>query len=93
MMDLGQPMHAYDLAKIDQGIRVRMAGSGERLTLLDDQEYALDPEMLVIADARGPIGLAGIMGGRATAISDATSDVLLEAAHFAPDAIAVPITA
>ena len=88
MMDLGQPMHAYDLAKIDQGIRVRMAESGERLTLLDDREHVLDPQMLVIADAGGPIGLAGIMGGRATAISDATNDVLLEAAHFAPDAVA-----
>jgi len=88
MMDLGQPMHAYDLAKLDQGIRVRLAKAGERLMLLDDREYALDPQHLVIADARGPIGLAGIMGGRGTAISDATSDVLLEAAHFAPDAIA-----
>jgi phenylalanyl-tRNA synthetase beta chain len=88
MMDLGQPMHAYDLAKLSEGIRVRMAKPGERLMLLDDKEYGLDPDALVIADARGPIGLAGIMGGRATAISDATGDVLLEAAHFAPDAIA-----
>jgi phenylalanyl-tRNA synthetase beta chain len=88
MMDLGQPMHAYDLAKLSEGIRVRMAQPGERLTLLDDKEYGLDSDALVIADARGPVGLAGIMGGRATAISDATGDVLLEAAHFAPDAIA-----
>jgi phenylalanyl-tRNA synthetase beta chain len=88
MMDLGQPMHAYDLAKLDQGIRVRLAKPGERLTLLDDQEYTLEPEHLVIADAHGAIGLAGIMGGRGTAISDSTVDVLLEAAHFAPDAIA-----
>ncbi len=88
MMDLGQPMHAYDLAKLSEGIRVRMAKSKERITLLDDKEYELDPDCLVIADARGPIGLAGIMGGRGTAISDATGDVLLEAAHFAPDAIA-----
>ena len=87
MMDLGQPMHAYDLARLRQGIRVRAAKSGERLTLLDDKEYELDPDFLVIADARGAIGLAGIMGGRVTAISDATSDVLLESAHFAPDAI------
>jgi phenylalanyl-tRNA synthetase beta chain len=88
MMDLGQPMHAYDLAKLAEGIHVRMAGPKERITLLDDKEYELDPEHLVIADARGAIGLAGIMGGRGTAISDATSDVLLEAAHFVPDAIA-----
>jgi phenylalanyl-tRNA synthetase beta chain len=88
MMDLGQPMHAYDLAKVDQGIRVRPAKPGELLTLLDDKEYELEPEFLVIADGRGAIGLAGIMGGRRTAISDSTSDVLLESAHFAPDAVA-----
>jgi phenylalanyl-tRNA synthetase beta chain len=88
MMDLGQPMHAYDLARIDEGIRVRAAKIGERLTLLDDKEHVLDPDFLVIADARGAIGLAGIMGGRETAISDATTDVLLEAAHFVPEAIA-----
>ncbi len=88
MMDLGQPMHAYDLAKLSEGIRVRMAKAEERITLLDDKDYEFDPDCLVIADARGAIGLAGIMGGRGTAISDATTDVLLEAAHFAPDAIA-----
>jgi len=88
MMDLGQPMHAYDLARVDAGIRVRPAAPEERLTLLDDKEYELDPGFLVIADARGAIGLAGVMGGRGTAISDSTRDVLLEAAHFAPDAVA-----
>src|SRR5260221_228737 len=88
MMDLGQPMHAYDLARVDAGIRVRPAAPKERLTLLDDKEYELDPGFLVIADARGAIGLAGVMGGRRTAISDSTRDVLLEAAHFAPDAVA-----
>jgi len=88
MMDLGQPMHAYDLARVDEGIRVRLAKPGDRLTLLDDKEYVVDPDFLVIADARGAIGLAGVMGGRGTAISDSTTDVLLEAAHFTPDAIA-----
>src|SRR5882672_437579 len=88
MMDLGQPMHAYDLAKLAAGISVRPAMPNERITLLDDKEYALDPDCLVIADARGAIGLAGVMGGRATAIDDTTHDVLLESAHFAPDAIA-----
>jgi phenylalanyl-tRNA synthetase beta chain len=88
MMDLGQPMHAYDLARLTDGIRVRQARVGERLTLLDDKEYMLDPDCLVIADARGAVGLAGVMGGRDSAIGDATRDVLLEAAHFAPDAIA-----
>src|SRR3984957_16909729 len=88
MMDLGQPMHAYDLAKLAEGIRVRLAEPRERITLLDDKEYELDPEYLVIADARGAIGVAGVMGGRRTAISDATSDVLLESAHFSPQAVA-----
>ncbi len=88
MLDLGQPMHAYDLAQVAQGIRVRMAAPQERITLLDDKEYALEPDFLVIADAHGAIGLAGVMGGRATAINDSTRDVLLESAHFAPAAIA-----
>jgi phenylalanyl-tRNA synthetase beta chain len=88
MMELGQPMHAYDVAKLKQGITVRQAKSAERITLLDDKEYALSPEFLVIADAGGPVGLAGIMGGRPTAIASTTTDVLLEAAHFVPDAIA-----
>jgi len=88
MMELGQPMHAYDVAKLTQGIVVRMAKPKERITLLDDKEYELDPEFLVIADAHGAVGLAGIMGGRATAIADSTTDVLLESAHFAPDTIA-----
>ena len=61
---------------------------GERITLLDDQEYALDPEFMVIADESGAIGLAGIMGGRATAIGDRTTEVLLESAHFTPEAVA-----
>jgi phenylalanyl-tRNA synthetase beta chain len=87
MSELGQPMHAYDLAKLSRGISVRQAGSKERITLLDDKEYELDQEYLVIADASGAIGLAGIMGGRATAISDSTTEVLLESAHFAPEAI------
>ena len=62
--------------------------ANERLTLLDDREYVLDPDFMVIADESGAIGLAGIMGGRATAIGEGTTDVLLEAAHFTPDAVA-----
>jgi phenylalanyl-tRNA synthetase beta chain len=88
MMEMGQPLHAYDFAKLRQGITVRQAKSKERITLLDDKEYELDPEFLVIADSSGAIGLAGIMGGRATAISDATVDVLLESAHFTPEGVA-----
>ncbi|HEX3397884.1 MAG TPA: phenylalanine--tRNA ligase subunit beta [Steroidobacteraceae bacterium] len=87
MTELGQPMHAYDLAKLSERILVRAAKPKERITLLDDKEYELDPDFLVIADAAGAIGLAGIMGGRGTAISDSTTDVLLESAHFLPDAV------
>jgi phenylalanyl-tRNA synthetase beta chain len=88
MTELGQPMHAYDMAKLTRSISVRPAGIKERITLLDDKEYELDPEFLVIADASGAIGLAGIMGGLRTAISDSTTEVLLESAHFMPDAVA-----
>ncbi len=88
MVELGQPMHAYDLVKLVDGIAVRMAHPGERVTLLDDQEYSLDADHVVITDGDGVVGLGGIMGGRRTAISDATTDVLFEAAHFAPHVIA-----
>jgi phenylalanyl-tRNA synthetase beta chain len=88
MMELGQPMHAYDLAKLDTGITVRMATPAERITLLDDKERELDADFMVIADDSGAVGIAGIMGGRRTAISDTTTDVLLESAHFAPSAVA-----
>ena len=88
MIGLGQPLHAYDLAKLSGGITVRMATAGERTTLLDDKEYTLDPDHVVITDANGVVGLGGIMGGKGTSISDGTTDVLLEAAHFTPDAIA-----
>ena len=88
MLELGHPLHAYDLNKLSGGISVRMAKGGERIALLDGNEYALDDEFLVIADAKGPVGLAGIMGGRPTAISDETIDVLIEAAHFVPDIVA-----
>ena len=88
MLELGHPLHAYDLTKLSGGIIVRMAKRDERIALLDGNEYALDDEFLVITDANGPVGLAGIMGGRPTAISDQTTDVLLEAAHFVPDIVA-----
>jgi phenylalanyl-tRNA synthetase beta chain len=88
MMDLGQPLHAYDLARLSQGITVRQARPGEPITLLNDQAYRLEPDFLVIADASGPIGLAGIMGGKSTSIADGTTDVLIEAAHFTPAAVA-----
>jgi phenylalanyl-tRNA synthetase beta chain len=88
MLELGQPMHAYDLAKLDGRIEARLAGGGERLVLLDGREIALADDMLVIADARGPVGLAGVMGGQSTAVSEATHSIFLESAFFAPSAIA-----
>jgi phenylalanyl-tRNA synthetase beta chain len=87
MLELGQPLHAYDLAKLSGGIRVRFASGGERLVLLDEREVVLDDDVLVIADDTGPIGLAGVMGGAGTAVAGETTDVFLEAAHFTPGAI------
>jgi phenylalanyl-tRNA synthetase beta chain len=87
MLELGQPMHAYDAGKLDGAIHVRRARAGEAIKLLDQREVVLDPGFLLIADARGPIGLAGVMGGWESRVTDATHDVLLEAAHFAPEAI------
>jgi phenylalanyl-tRNA synthetase beta chain len=88
MLELGQPLHAYDLGKLAGPIDVRLATAREPLTLLDGRALELDADMLVIADGRGPVGLAGVMGGQSTAVSDATTDVFLEAAFFAPGAIA-----
>ena len=88
LLELGQPMHAYDAAKVHGGIDARLARAGEPLTLLDGKDVTLDADMLVIADQSGAVGLAGVMGGQRTAVSDATTDVFLEAAWFAPDAIA-----
>jgi phenylalanyl-tRNA synthetase beta chain len=88
MLELGHPLHAYDLEKLSGGITVRMAKRDERIALLDGNEYTLDDQFLVIADAKGPVGLAGIMGGRPTAIDSGTTDVLIEAAHFLPEVVA-----
>jgi phenylalanyl-tRNA synthetase beta chain len=88
MLELGQPLHAYDLDKLERGIDVRFAEAGEPLTLLDGRVVELADDMLVIADASGPVGLAGIMGGQRTAVGDVTAAVFLESAFFAPAAIA-----
>jgi phenylalanyl-tRNA synthetase beta chain len=87
LLELGQPMHAFDLARLDSGIRVRRAASGERLKLLNDQEIELDPDLLVIADHREPVALAGIMGGLPSSVQDSTRDILLESAWFDPAVI------
>lgn len=91
MLELGQPLHAYDRHRIEGAIGVRRAQPGEKLTTLDGQVRVLDAEDLVITDNRGPIGLAGVMGGANTEIDDtgaSTTDVVIEAAHFDPVAIA-----
>lgn len=87
LMELGQPMHGFDLANLDGEIRVRMAQAGERLTLLGGQEQELREDTLVIADSKAPLAMAGIMGGEASSVTDETRDILLESAFFAPTAI------
>lgn len=88
MLELGSPLHAYDLQKLTGGITVRRALAGETLVTLDGQERALHPEDLLITDESGPIGLAGVMGGESTKSDDTTTDVLIEAATFDPVSIA-----
>ena len=88
MLELGQPLHAFDLAKLNGGITVRNARAGEKIKLLNEQTVALEPDMLVIADDKAAVALAGIMGGIDSAVTDATTDIFLESAFFAPNAIA-----
>lgn len=86
--ELGQPLHAFDFAKLGgHKIVVRRADAGETLKTLDGEERKLDPEMLVIADAARPVALAGIMGGEESEISAQTKDVLIESAYFNPDSV------
>jgi len=87
MLELGQPMHAYDLAKLRDSITVRLARSGETLTLLDGTRVSCEQDVLLIADAQGPVGLAGIMGGERTAVTPETTEVFLESAFFSPTAV------
>ena len=89
MLELGQPMHAFDCARIDSGIRVRNGRGGERLTLLDGTVVELDDDTLVIADESRPLALAGVMGGLASGVDDATTDIFLESAWFDPRTIAL----
>jgi len=88
MLELGQPMHAYDLRELQGGIVVRRARVGEVLRLLDGRDITLDESVLVIADHAKPLGLAGVMGGDHSGIGNDTTDVLLEVAFFHPSAIA-----
>jgi phenylalanyl-tRNA synthetase beta chain len=91
MFELGQPLHGYDLGRVQGGLVVRRAAAGEHLTTLDGQDRALDTEDLVIADDAGAVGLAGVMGGERTEIRDDTTDVLIEAANF--DQVSIARTA
>lgn len=82
MIELGQPMHAFDLTKVNDKIVVRQSIAGEKITLLDETDVTLDDKTLVIADAKGAIAIAGVMGGANSAIDDASTDIILESAHF-----------
>ncbi len=84
LQELGQPLHAFDFAKLSGGIVVRTANQGETLELLDGQTIELKTDSMVIADANGPVALAGIMGGQPTAVSESTTDIFLESAFFTP---------
>jgi phenylalanyl-tRNA synthetase beta chain len=88
LLELGQPMHAFDLRQIDGGITVRHAGDAEKIILLDGQEIRLEPGTLLIADDRKPLALAGIMGGEGSGVTDDTRDLFLECAWFEPTVIA-----
>jgi len=84
MLELGQPLHAYDSALLQGAIRPRLAKAGEKVVLLDENEVELNEDTLIITDDSGPIGIAGIMGGLSTAVSEKTTDVFFEAAFWPP---------
>lgn len=88
MLELGQPMHGFDLAQIEQGVVVRFAQQDETLKLLDGSVVTLEPDTLIIADHERPLAIAGVMGGEHSGIQDSTQDIFLECAYFAPLALA-----
>jgi phenylalanyl-tRNA synthetase beta chain len=88
MLEFGQPLHAYDSDLVQGSIRPRLAKSGEKVTLLDGKEVALNEDTMIITDDSGPIGIAGVMGGLSTAVSERTTDVYFEAAFWPPDFMA-----
>jgi phenylalanyl-tRNA synthetase beta chain len=87
LLELGQPMHAFDLDKLNGEIIVRRGREGEKLTLLDESEVDLDDQVLAICDRDGPVAIAGIMGGLDTGVTDETKDILFESAYFNPATI------
>src|SRR5512142_1105012 len=84
LLELGQPLHAFDLNKLNGDIEVRFARGGEKLKLLNEQTVELQEDMLVIADGKSPVALAGVMGGADSAVDEATTDIFLESAFFVP---------
>ncbi len=84
MLEMGQPLHAFDFDKIQKKLIVRRAGKKEKITTLDDKSYNLDKDILVIADPRGPLAIAGIKGGKRAGITEKTSTIVLESANFSP---------
>jgi len=89
LLELGQPMHAFDLDKLADEIIVRRGRAGEKLVLLDETEVDVDESVLAICDRKGPVAIAGIMGGLASGVSDTTTDILFESAYFNPATIMV----
>jgi phenylalanyl-tRNA synthetase beta chain len=87
LFELGQPLHAFDAAKISGDIRVRAAVEGENFHALDGKEYKLPAGSLVIADNNGPVALAGVMGGEGSGVTESTTDILLECAFFEPSRV------
>ncbi|MBY5927516.1 phenylalanine--tRNA ligase subunit beta [Halomonas sp. DP8Y7-3] len=88
MLELGQPLHAFDRANLEGAVVVRLARQGEELVLLDGQTVSLDPSTLIIADDKGPLALAGVMGGEHSGVGAETRDIFLEGAFFTPLAVA-----
>ena len=88
LLELGQPLHAFDLNKLEGDIEVRFARAGESLKLLNEQNVSLQQDMLVIADSKQPVALAGVMGGFDSAVDEATTEIFLESAFFVPGVIA-----
>ena len=84
MLELGQPTHAFDADKLEGGINVRLARDGEKFLALDGKTYSLKPDNLVVADQERAVGIAGVMGGEETGVTESTKNILLESAYFLP---------
>src|SRR2546421_870062 len=87
MLELGQPTHAFDADKLKGGINVRLAREGEKFLALDGKTYSLKPDNLVVADQERAVGIAGVMGGEETGVTESTKNILLEAAYFLPASV------